>query len=98
MRVLERTRYGATLTDFGRLLASHAEALQSALSRASGDVALKKDGMEGSLVIGVSPVACVDIVPDAVALLKRRRQTSRCEFTSCPTINCWRNCAPARST
>lgn len=70
MRVLERTRYGATLTDFGRLLASHAGALQSALSRASGDVALKKDGMEGSLAIGVSPVACVDIVPDAVALLK----------------------------
>jgi hypothetical protein len=26
--------------------------------------------MEGSLAIGVSPVACVDIVPDAVALLK----------------------------
>jgi molybdate transport repressor ModE-like protein len=71
VRVLDRTRSGATLTDFGRLLANHAEALQSALSRASGDVALKKDGMEGSLVIGVSPVACVDIVPDAVALLKR---------------------------
>ena len=70
VRVLERTRSGATLTDFGRLLASHAEALQSALSRAAGDVALKKDGMEGSLVIGVSPVACVDIVPDAVTLLK----------------------------
>jgi LysR family transcriptional regulator of gallate degradation len=70
VRVLERTRYGATLTEFGRLLAGHAEALQSALSRASGDVALKKDGMEGSLAIGVSPVACVDIVPDAVALLK----------------------------
>jgi DNA-binding transcriptional LysR family regulator len=71
VRVLDRTRSGATLTDFGRLLANHAEALQSALSRAAGDVALKKDGMEGSLVIGVSPVACVDIVPDAVALLKR---------------------------
>jgi len=70
VRVLERTRSGAMLTDFGRLLASHAETLQSALARAAGDVALKKDGMEGSLVIGVSPVACVDIVPDAVALLK----------------------------
>jgi LysR family transcriptional regulator of gallate degradation len=70
VRVLDRTRSGATLTDFGRLLAGHAEALRSALSRASGDVALKKDGMEGSLVVGVSPVACVDIVPDAVALLK----------------------------
>jgi molybdate transport repressor ModE-like protein len=71
VRVLERTRSGATLTDYGRLLANHAEALQSALLRASGDVALKKDGMAGSLVVGVSPVACVDIVPDAIALLKQ---------------------------
>src|SRR5262245_13488720 len=71
VRVLERTRYGATLTDFGRLLANQAEALQSALARASGDVALKKGGMDGSLAIGVSPVACVDIVPDAVAALKQ---------------------------
>ena len=74
VRVLERTRHGATLTDFGRLLASHAEALQSALSRASGDVALKKDGMAGSLAIGVSPVACVDIVPDGRAAERRDAQ------------------------
>jgi DNA-binding transcriptional LysR family regulator len=71
VRVLERTRHGARLTDFGALLASHAAALDSVLSRASADVELKKLGLEGSLVVGVSPIACVDIVPDAVARLKR---------------------------
>jgi DNA-binding transcriptional LysR family regulator len=71
VRVLERTRHGATLTDVGRLLASHAAALDSVLARASGEVELTKLGLEGSLVIGVSPIACVEIVPDAVAQLKR---------------------------
>jgi DNA-binding transcriptional LysR family regulator len=50
VRVLERTRHGATLTDFGRLLASHAAALDSVLASASSDVELKKHGLEGSLV------------------------------------------------
>jgi LysR family transcriptional regulator of gallate degradation len=71
VRVLERTRHGATLTDVGRLLASHAAALDSVLARAAGEVELKKLGLEGSLVVGVSPIACVDIVPDAITRLKR---------------------------
>jgi len=72
IRVLERNRRGAELTDFGRLLASHAAALHSVLARASEEVELKKLGMEGSLAIGASPVACVDIVPDAISQLKRQ--------------------------
>jgi DNA-binding transcriptional LysR family regulator len=71
IRVLERTRRGATLTDFGQLLVNHAAAINSVLARASEDVALKKRGMEGSLVIGASPIACVDIVPEAIIRLKR---------------------------
>ena len=75
VRVLDRNRHGATLTEFGRLLATHAEALQSVLSRASNDIAGKKRGVDGSLAIGVSPIACVDVVPDAVAALKREAPT-----------------------
>jgi len=71
IRVLERTRRGATLTDFGRLLVNHAAAIDSVLARASEDVALKKRGMDGSLVIGASPIACVDLVPDAIIRLKQ---------------------------
>ena len=71
VKVLSRNRRGAELTDFGRLLTSHAAALHSVLARAAEEVELKKRGMEGSLVIGTSPVACVDIVPDAISQLKK---------------------------
>jgi DNA-binding transcriptional LysR family regulator len=71
VRVFERTRNGATLTEFGRLLAGHAAAIDSVLSRAVDELEAKKRGLEGSLVVGVSPIACVDIVPAAVAGLKR---------------------------
>jgi LysR family transcriptional regulator, regulator of abg operon len=69
--VLERHRRGAALTDIGRLLVTHAAAIESVLSRAREEVELRKRGLDGSLVIGVSPIACVDIVPNAIARLKR---------------------------
>jgi LysR family transcriptional regulator, regulator of abg operon len=71
VRVFERTRNGATLTEFGELLVGHAAAIDSVLSRAADELEAKKRGLEGSIVVGVSPVACVDIVPAAVARLKR---------------------------
>ncbi|HUC50588.1 MAG TPA: LysR family transcriptional regulator [Xanthobacteraceae bacterium] len=71
VRVFERTRNGASLTEFGQLLAGHAAAIDSVLSRAAGELEAKKRGLEGSLVVGASPVACIDIVPKAVALLLR---------------------------
>jgi len=71
VRVFERTRNGAALTEFGQLLAGHAAAIDSVLSRAASELEAKKRGLEGSLVIGASPVACIDIVPAAVARLKR---------------------------
>lgn len=71
VRVFERTRNGATLTEFGQVLAGHAAAIDSVLSRAAGELEAKKRGLEGSLVVGASPVACIDIVPRAVAQLKR---------------------------
>jgi DNA-binding transcriptional LysR family regulator len=71
VRVFERTRNGASLTEFGQLLAGHAAAIDSVLSRAAGELEAKKRGLEGSLIVGASPVACIDIVPKAVALLLR---------------------------
>src|SRR5664280_2842012 len=70
-RVLDRGKNGATLTDYGRLLATHAQALTTLLSRASDDVRLKKLGLEGLLAVGASPLACAELVPRAVARLKR---------------------------
>jgi DNA-binding transcriptional LysR family regulator len=71
VRVFERTRQGATPTEFGRLLAGHAAAIDSVLSRVTEELEAKKSGLEGSLVIGVSPIACIDLVPAAVMRLKK---------------------------
>ena len=71
VRVFERTRNGAALNEFGRLLAGHAAAIDSVLSRAADELEAKKRGLEGSLVVGASPIACIRIVPGAVARIKR---------------------------
>jgi DNA-binding transcriptional LysR family regulator len=71
VRLFERTRQGAIPTEFGKLLAGHAAAIDSVLTRVVDELDAKKRGLEGSLVVGASPVACIDIVPAAVARLKR---------------------------
>lgn len=73
VRVLDRNRNGAALTDYGRLLAAHAQALTSLLARASDDVRLKKQGLQGLLAVGASPLACVELVPNAIARVCRDR-------------------------
>jgi LysR family pca operon transcriptional activator len=77
VRVLERGRNGAVLTDYGRLLVTHAQALGALLARAEDDVRLKRQGLEGSLHIGASPLACVALVPNAVAALTRKTPNIR---------------------
>jgi DNA-binding transcriptional LysR family regulator len=72
VRVLERSRHGAALTDYGALLVRHAQALTSLLARAADEVQLKKQGLEGRLSIGASPLACVTLVPDTVAQIGRK--------------------------
>jgi DNA-binding transcriptional LysR family regulator len=80
VQVLARSRSGAALTDYGRLLTTHAQALSSLLARASDDVRLKKQGLEGLLTIGASPLACVALVPNAVAEVERRSPNIRVEI------------------
>ena len=70
VKLLSRTRHGARLTEFGSLLAGHAAALDSVLKRAANEIELKKRGLQGVLIIGISPIASVDIVPVAVARLR----------------------------
>jgi LysR family pca operon transcriptional activator len=84
VRVLERSRSGAALTDYGRLLSTHAQALSALLARAAEDVRLKKDGLEGVLTIGASPLACVTLVPSAVSALERASPNIRVEIREGP--------------
>lgn len=84
VRVLERSRNGAALTEYGRLLATHAQALTSLLARAAGDVRLKKEGLEGLLAIGTSPLASVALVPGAVARISHKSPNIRVQIHERP--------------
>lgn len=84
VRVLERGRGGAVLTDYGRLLATHAQALSALLARAEDDVRRKRQGLEGSLCVGASPLACVALVPNALATLMRKTPNIRIELDERP--------------
>lgn len=84
VRVLERGRGGAALTDYGRLLATHAQALSALLARAEDDVRLKRQGLEGFLRVGASPLACVALVPNALAALTRKTPNIRIELDERP--------------
>ena len=66
-RIFDRGRHGATLTDVGHLLLRHARALDAVLQQAQTEVELKKRGMVGPLVIGLTPVAAIELVPRALA-------------------------------
>lgn len=68
-RLLERSRRGATLTEHGRLLCGRARAMRGLLEMAEDESRRLKLGQEGTLRIGVSPVGCVAVVPQAVARL-----------------------------
>src|SRR5690606_32653673 len=72
VRVLERGRHGARLTEFGHGLVRRARALDAHLKGAVEEVRLRKLGAEGPLAVGVTPVTAADLVPRALGLLKRR--------------------------
>ena len=84
VRVLERGRGGAALTEYGQLLVTHAQALATLLARAADDVHLRKQGLEGLLSVGASPLACVELVPNAVAEITRNSPSIRVELFERP--------------
>ena len=69
VRVLERGRYGARLTEFGRLLIRHARGLDALLDQAKAEIDLKRLGYEGPLLIGGTPVTLIQLVPAAIERL-----------------------------
>jgi DNA-binding transcriptional LysR family regulator len=69
VRVLERDRHGARLTDAGRMLAFHARALESVLDRAKEEAHLQSLGIEGPLAVGITPVSAATLVPEAIGML-----------------------------
>jgi DNA-binding transcriptional LysR family regulator len=68
-KLLDRSRRGASLTRYGELLVERSRALGSLIDRAAVDLRRSMAGLEGTIRIGVSPIACVTIVPGAIAQL-----------------------------
>jgi LysR family transcriptional regulator of gallate degradation len=60
-RLLDRGRHGAQLTELGRALARHAEAIEAQLTRAADELACAQGAVAGPLVIGVTPVAAAHL-------------------------------------
>ncbi|MBK9351807.1 MAG: LysR family transcriptional regulator [Sulfuritalea sp.] len=71
VRVLDRDRHGARLTEFGKTLVFHAQALESLLDRAKVDTRLRSLGVEGLLALGITPITAVGLVPIALESLLR---------------------------
>jgi len=70
-KLLTRGRSGAALTDAGRVLVRHATILQTQMGRAMEEIDLQRQASLGPLVVGVTPVAAANLVPRALARLKR---------------------------
>lgn len=71
VRVLERDRHGARLTEAGRALAFHARALDALLQRAKDETQLRAEGIEGPLAVGLTPITATSLLPRALAMLLR---------------------------
>ncbi|MEP7181493.1 MAG: LysR family transcriptional regulator [Betaproteobacteria bacterium] len=71
VRVLERDRHGARLTEIGRVLVLHAQAMEALLDRAKEEMRLRSLGIEGPLSVGITPVSAATLVPRALGLLLR---------------------------
>jgi LysR family transcriptional regulator, regulator of abg operon len=71
VRVLERDRHGARLTEFGRVLVLQAQAMEALLDRAKEEMRLRSLGIEGPLSVGITPVSAATLVPRALGLLLR---------------------------
>jgi DNA-binding transcriptional LysR family regulator len=67
-----RNSRGITLTDAGRSVASHAEAITARLRAARADLAALTDLRTGRVRLAAFPSACATFVPAAIALLLQR--------------------------
>ncbi|MEA1647942.1 LysR family transcriptional regulator [Nitrospirillum sp. BR 11164] len=72
VRLLDRDRTGARLNSFGESLVHYAQALETLLERAGEELSLKRQGIEGPLAIGVTPVAAAALVPRALEVMTRQ--------------------------
>jgi molybdate transport repressor ModE-like protein len=67
VKLVERGRNGATLTEPGRLLAQRSEEVDAVIATAVRDIALASQGIKGKLRIGGTPLATSNIIPATIS-------------------------------
>jgi DNA-binding transcriptional LysR family regulator len=71
-RLLEREPGGLRLTDEGRILLEHADAIAERMQLATSQIAAAAHGKRARLRIGAFPTALAELVPAAIAELRER--------------------------
>lgn len=69
VKLLDRGRHGARLTEAGNILVRHAAGLETALENALLEVKHLSLGISGPLVVGGTPLTTYSIIPDIFARL-----------------------------
>jgi LysR family transcriptional regulator, regulator for genes of the gallate degradation pathway len=74
VQVLDRTRRGSELNEFGKILVRNAAVIDAVLQHTVEEVRLKRLGVEGPLRIGVTPSLAIKFVPQVLAALLKQHQ------------------------
>jgi DNA-binding transcriptional LysR family regulator len=78
--VLDRTRRGSELNEFGKILVRNAEIIEAILQNTVDEVRLKQAGVEGPLRVGVVPSLSIKFMPAVLAVLLREHQSLSMTF------------------
>jgi LysR family pca operon transcriptional activator len=70
--VLDRSRSGSALNEFGKILVRTAQVIDAVLQQAIDEVRLKRMGVEGPLRVGVVPSLAIKFMPDVMAALLKQ--------------------------
>lgn len=81
MHLIDRGRHGAVLTEAGKILARHAESIESVLRLAAEELDIRRQGAEGPLYIGGTPLATGSFVPLVIARLLNETSNPAIEVT-----------------
>lgn len=77
VQLLQRNARGAAATPAGKAFLARARVVQAELRKAADDLQAFQGGREGSVAFGLSPSACMLIVPDAMLQFRRQHPHAR---------------------
>lgn len=68
-QLVKRGRHGAQLTEAGLIMVRHAQGLNNALENALSEIRTSAKGLNGPLIVGGTPLATANIIPEILSRL-----------------------------